>query len=158
MTGLAGRVEELRRAFDRSFAEPVDRGTGRAAHALAIRVGGLRYAVRLSGVAAVNTGWTVLPLPGSRPELLGLAGYRHELVPVYDLAALLGVSVSTASRWTVLAAGTDPVAFAFEGLDGHLPVPPDTGPVVRAAGASWTMIDLADLVAAIQPDTGGGPP
>jgi chemotaxis signal transduction protein len=174
---LAARLTQLRTAFDQSFAKPTAGASARLEHVLAIRVGGRPYAVRLSEVAGVYTGWSVMPVPGPRPELLGIAGHRGELVPVYDLAALLGTGGDTAradggdagrSRWTMLTVGTEPVAFRFDRPDGHLRMSPDalappgsTGPawaVVEAAGASWTVVTLARLVAAIQPDRAGGAP
>lgn len=166
--GLAARVAELRTAFDRSFAEPVAGAARRMEHLLTIRVGGRPFAVRLTDVAGVYTGWPVVPVPGPRPELLGIAGHRGDLVPVFDLAALLGVAVPAESGRPgcfVLAASTEPVAFAFDRTDGHVRIPadalPPSGPadspwaVVHAAGASWTVVALARLIAAIAPDQTG---
>jgi chemotaxis signal transduction protein len=166
--GLAARAAQLRTAFDRSFAEPVVAAVRRMEHLLTIRVGGLPFAVRLAEVAGVHTGWSVVPVPGPRPELLGIAGHRGELVPVFDLAALLGVAAPAESQRPgcfVLAADTEPVAFAVDRTDGHVRIPVDallpSGPadppwaVVHAAGASWTVVALARLIAAIQPDQTG---
>jgi purine-binding chemotaxis protein CheW len=166
--GLAARVAQLRTAFDRSFAEPVAGVGPRMEHLLTIRVGGRPYAIRLSEVAGVFTGWSVVPVPGPRPELLGVAGHRGDLVPVYDLGALLGSAEPSepvgARRpgCVVLATGSAPVAFAFDRTDGHVRIPADALPppgrdsgtwaMVHAAGASWTVVVLARLIAAIEPD------
>jgi purine-binding chemotaxis protein CheW len=166
--GLAGRVAQLRAGFDRSFAEPASGASQRMEHVLAIQVAGRPYAVRLSEVAGVFTGWSVVPVPGPRSELLGVAGHRGELVPVYDLAALLGSPAlePAGARWVMLAAGSEPVAFVFERPDGHLRISPDVLPapgsggpvwtVVETATRSWTVVALARLVAAIQPERMGG--
>jgi hypothetical protein len=42
------------------------------------------------------------------------------MAPVYDLAALLGYQPVTGPRWMVLAAGPQPVGFAFETFEAHL--------------------------------------
>jgi len=171
--GLAGRVAQLRAGFDRSFAEPAGSASQRMEHVLAVQVAGRPYAVRLSEVAGVFTGWSVVPVPGPRPELLGVAGHRGDLVPVYDLAALLGLAEdgrpaldAAGARWVMLAAGSEPVAFVFERPDGHLRMSPDVLPapgsggpvwtVVETATRSWTVVALARLVVAIQPDRMGG--
>jgi chemotaxis signal transduction protein len=65
----------------------------------------------------------VTPLPGPVPALLGLAGFGGTIVPVYDLAALLGHPGPDRPRWLVLAAGAPPLALAFAELDGHVRVP-----------------------------------
>jgi purine-binding chemotaxis protein CheW len=172
--GVAARVVELRTAFDRSFAEPVVGAGPPMEHLLTIRVAGQPYAVRLSEVAGVFTGWSIVPVPGPRAELLGIAGHRGELIPVYDLASVLGVPVTGAetdrpagSNCVVLAASSEPVAFAFDRTDGHVRIPADAlrtseggdgdaaWAVVRAAGASWTVVGLARLIAAIEPDQTG---
>ncbi len=171
--GLAGRTTRLRIAFDRSFAEPAVGIAPRREHLLTIRVGGQPYAVRLSEVAGVFTGWSVVPVPGPRPELLGVAGHRGDLIPVYSLAALLRPpepteppepADSVRPGGVLLAAGTKPVAFAFDRTDGHVRMPADALPpaergstawaVVQAAGVTWTIVVLARLVAAIEPETG----
>jgi purine-binding chemotaxis protein CheW len=157
-TTLVQHADELRDAFDRSFAEPPRAGQDRYDHVLAIRVAGEPYAVRLHDVAGLHVGWPVTPLPGPSPELLGIAAFQGSLVPVYDLSALLGRTGPGTYRWIVLTAGTGPVAFAFDGLDGHLRVAPDllaTGagagrPVVRWAGSAWTVLSLPDLVATLR--------
>jgi purine-binding chemotaxis protein CheW len=158
--GLAAKVVQLRTAFDRSFAEPVARAGPRMEHLLTIRVGGQPYAVRLSEVAGVYTGWSVVPVPGPRRELLGISGHRGDLIPVYDLAALLGITQPERPGCFVSAAGSEPVAFAFDRTDGHVRIPMDALPpsgsdspwsVVRAAGASWTVVVLARLITAIEP-------
>jgi purine-binding chemotaxis protein CheW len=61
----------------------------------------------------------VSPVPSSVRELLGMAGFRGSILPVYDLRLLLGVAPAGQPRWWVVAAG-EPVALAFDSLDGHL--------------------------------------
>lgn len=42
-----------------------------------------------------------MPLPGARPELLGLAEYAGEPLPVFDLAALIGAGPGPTPRFPV---------------------------------------------------------
>jgi chemotaxis signal transduction protein len=125
--GLVGdRLAALRRDFDRSFTEPVRRHDVEHAGLLAIRAGGRPYALRLSQTSGLYPDRPVTPLPGPLPALLGVAGFGGGIVPVYDLAALLGHPVPERPRWLVLAAGAPPLALAFHELDGHLQVPADS--------------------------------
>jgi purine-binding chemotaxis protein CheW len=119
----ATRAAGLRKAFDRAFAEPPPPEAEEAADYLGIRVGGAAYAVALSEIGAVFADRKIAPLPSSASELLGVAGVRGDIVPVFALAALLGVGGGDARpRWLVLAAGGK-AGFAFDALDGHLRIP-----------------------------------
>ncbi|WP_238013182.1 chemotaxis protein CheW [Dactylosporangium sp. AC04546] len=127
---LTQRLADLREAFDRSFAEPPRQEVAGHDDLLAIRAGGQRYALRLSQAAGLFPDRPVTRLPGPLPALLGVAGFRGSIVPVYDLAAVFGgpppaSGPAAGARWLVLAAGAPPVALAFEALDGHLRVPRD---------------------------------
>ncbi|GGM29919.1 chemotaxis protein CheW [Dactylosporangium sucinum] len=128
---LAQRLADLREAFDRSFTEPPRQEVAGHDDLLAIRAGGQRYALRLTQAAGLFPDRPVTRLPGPLPALLGVAGFRGSIVPVYDLAAVFGGTAAGTgagtgtARWLVLAAGAPPVALAFEALDGHLRVPRD---------------------------------
>jgi len=119
---VARRIELLRTEFDGSFAEPARRHTVEHVELLAVRAGGRPYALRLSQTAGLHPDRPVTPLPSPLPALLGLAGFAGTVVPVFDLAALLGHPIATRPRWLVLASGTPPLAFAFHDLDGHVRV------------------------------------
>lgn len=121
-SGLAGRAEELRRAFDLSFAEAPRQATGSFVDLLAIRVAGDAYALSLSEVAGLHVDRVVTPLPSLVPELLGLAGFRAALVPVYDLRALLGYPAAGALRWMVSTAGASTLGLAFDRFEAHVRV------------------------------------
>lgn len=121
---LSLRAAALREAFDRSFAVPRPPNPPPSEDLLAIRVGEEPYALRLSDIAALHPDRRITPLPGSMPALRGIAGFRGAVVPVYDLAALLGQPPAEAVRWHAIAASA-PVAFAFAALDRQLRVPRD---------------------------------
>jgi chemotaxis signal transduction protein len=117
------RAVEMRERFDRSFAEPVSRDEVEYVELLAIRAGGRPYALRLGQTSALHPDRPVTPLPGPLGALLGVAGFGGTVVPVYDLATLLGHPAPARPRWLVLAAGDPPLAFAFHELDGHARIP-----------------------------------
>ncbi|MFI7603038.1 chemotaxis protein CheW [Actinoplanes sp. NPDC049681] len=168
---VAGRLAELRDEFDRSFAEPARRHDVEYAELLAVHAGGRPYALRLSQASGLHSDRPVTPLPGPQPALLGLAGFGGAIVPVYDLAALLGHAVPERPRWLVLAAGAPPLALAFHELDGHVRVPATEiveesggydGPavlrgMVPIAGRSRPIVDLPAARTAVHQLTGHKP-
>ncbi len=129
---VAGRLRGLREDFDRSFTEPARRHDADHAELLAVRAGDRPYALRLSQTRGLYPDRPATALPGPVGALLGLAGFSGAVVPVYDLAGLLGHPVPERPRWLVLAGGTPPLALAFHGLDGHVRVP--AGAIVTEAG------------------------
>ena len=119
---LAQRAAELRRNFDRSFAEPPRNRQAASLDLLAIRLGGEPYALHLAAVSGLFAGKKFTRLPQAAPEFLGIAGFRGSIVPVYDLRVLLGCAGGEAPRWLVVTANS-PVGLAFDGFDGHLRLP-----------------------------------
>jgi chemotaxis signal transduction protein len=120
-SSVSERLVELRRDFDRSFVA-APRAKESAEHELlAIRIGNERYALRLSDIAGLFVDKKIVRVPGGGRALLGMAGFRGALVPVYGLRSLLGIAAAGAPRWLVIAA-TAPVGFSFEGFEGQLRV------------------------------------
>jgi purine-binding chemotaxis protein CheW len=122
--GLLSRAASLREAFDRSFSEPLQSEAAPAEEMLGIRLDTEAYALRLSEISGLFADRKVVPLPGTATAQLGIAGFRSEIVPVYDLQVLLGHPSIGSTRWLVLAAAA-PVAFAFAAQEGRLSVPLD---------------------------------
>jgi len=118
---IAGRAAELRRAFDESFAAPLAVVGVATEKMLAIGVGTAPVIVKASDIAGLFAENRIIRLPTQSPSLLGVAGFRRAVLPVYDLRLLLGQAARTIPRWFVVAAAA-PVAFAFDTLDGHLHV------------------------------------
>lgn len=114
----APRADTLRTAFDRSFAAAGEIAAPVTADFLTIRVGGDAHLLRLEDIGALHADRTVTRMPSHVPEFAGLARFRGRLLPVYDLAALLGYPKARTMRWTVVATQA-PVAFAFETFEGH---------------------------------------
>jgi purine-binding chemotaxis protein CheW len=118
---IADRAAQLRREFDRSFAEPFRVDREDREDLLGIRVGTHACALRLSEIAGLFIDKKITRVPGGVPALRGIAGFRGALLPVYDLAMLLGHGGAPARRWLVVAAAA-PVAFAFDAFERQLRV------------------------------------
>jgi purine-binding chemotaxis protein CheW len=116
---FAGRAAELRLAFDRSFALPPRPDNTPTEDFLAIGVSGQAVALRLSDVAGLFADRKVTRIPGRAAALLGIAGFRGTILPVYDLGLLLGRPAVEARRWLVIVSEA-PVALAFGSYHGHL--------------------------------------
>ena len=148
---VSDRLAGLREDFDRSFTEPARRHDVEHAELLAVRAGGRPYALRLSQTAGLYPDRPVTPLPGPLSALLGVAGFGGTIVPVYDLAALLGHLLPERPRWLVLAAGAPALALAFHELDGHVRVP-------AASILAETRVQAGDCLRGMVPLAGGTRP
>jgi purine-binding chemotaxis protein CheW len=160
---VSARALELRHSFDSSFSQPPPTEGAEFEDLLTIRVGEGSWALRLAEIAGIFADKTVTPLPSPVPALLGIAGFRAAIVPVYDLGTLLGHAGERSPRWLVLAA-SDPVALAFDRFDGHLRAPrgavtvePGAEPfprrhleVVRSADHVRPIVDLRAVLGAIK--------
>ena len=113
--------QALAREFDGAFAL-AHRELPPEIDLLAITLGDERYGLRTADIAGVFVDRAITRVPSPRRALLGIAGFRGAIVPVFDLAVLLGYPAAAAPRWIAIAAGA-PVAFAFERFDGHVRAP-----------------------------------
>jgi chemotaxis signal transduction protein len=128
LSSAAAGAADMRRAFDSAFADPVRFDTTATESLLAIRAGTQACAIRLSEVTGLFADKKITRVPGSVATLLGIAGFRGAILPVYSLQLLLGQSGDPAGartpRWLVVAASA-PVALTFEAFEGQLRVLPD---------------------------------
>jgi purine-binding chemotaxis protein CheW len=159
---LRDRALQLRQDFDRAFAQPVRVDEAEEEDLLGIRVGEQACAIRLSEIAGIHVGKKVMRVPGAHAALLGIAGFRGSLVPVYDLQLMLGHARGAAPRWLVVAAAA-PIALAFATFDGrlrvargeilphakHADMPQYAQSVVRAAGVVRPILHLPSILAAL---------
>ncbi|HKO53719.1 MAG TPA: chemotaxis protein CheW [Polyangiaceae bacterium] len=162
-TSIDQKLSALRREFDQSFALPVADVEAATLDFLAIRVAGDPYAVSLSEIQSLHADCKLVVAPSLLPELLGFSGFRSVLMPVYDLAQLLGYRGGLSARWLVVANSFAPIAFAFGDFDSHLRVTqervsaPETdeskaaalGGAVQNAGVTLPLLHLPSLVEAI---------
>jgi hypothetical protein len=158
---LAGSARQLREQFDRSFALAPTLPAAGSVNLLTIRCGGERYAIRLADVRGLYSDRRILALPGPLPELLGVTSFRGQIVPVYQLAALLGKPAGAAPRWMVLVQVSAPLAFAFEAFEAHICA--SAGQLIMSAdgqarpceavhtdGGALPVLAVAELVAQIE--------
>jgi chemotaxis signal transduction protein len=132
---VMGWAADLRRVFDQAFSEPPVRLAEESESLLAFRAGPEALAVRLSEITGLFKDRKIVRLPSPLVEFLGVAGLRHDAVPVYSLRSLLGGTGGEAPRWLITARAAHPVAFAFEQFEGHLRVlSSDVLPSDAAAG------------------------
>ncbi|WP_206951275.1 chemotaxis protein CheW [Trinickia acidisoli] len=118
--GTRGTALAMREDFDQSFARRLVEDPPRES-LLAVRVGGDPYAIRIADILGLHVDRHVVALPSARREFLGVAGFRGQIAPVYDLAAMLGYTRARPAmpRWMVSLRHGEPIAFAFDAFD-HL--------------------------------------
>lgn len=168
--GLIERVAELREAFDRSFALPLAQSPETKQMFLVLGVGTERYAAALDGFLGIEHGRKIVPLPLRSAALLGLAGFRGQLVPVVSLASLLGnAGGPEPPTWLAYCKGPTPVALAFDRFEGSVRVagadvyaavategsPRPIGQTVRVGTGILSVIDVPLLVEAVRQSLGG---
>jgi purine-binding chemotaxis protein CheW len=105
-------ASELRLAFDQAFASPPSEPERDVEDVLAMRIAEERFVLRLHEIAGIQVDRKLVPLPSPMKELLGIVGLRGVMVPIYDLAAMLGYAASHEPRWLVLARAPKPIGFA----------------------------------------------
>ena len=116
---VAGRVAELRAAFDRAFVDAPRVGRDRPADLVLVGVGGASYALRVTEAIALASDRKIVRVPSRMPDLLGLCGFRGDSIPVFSLASLLDHAPG-ASKWlAVCGPRAAPIGLAFDELDGY---------------------------------------
>ena len=162
-SGILQRAAEMRREFDRAFVDPVRFDETLKDNFLAIHAGRQACAIRLSDIAGLYAGKKITAVPGGHATLLGIAGFRRAILPVYDLQNLLGFANARSLRWLAIAKAA-PVAVAFEAFDGQLQasrgavMPQSGGAAMRGCARdflqtpefSGPLIDLPSVLDAIK--------
>ena len=150
------RAAELRAAFDRGFAESPIGPRPAELELLRVQLAGEPFAIALADIAAIHVDLKVVAVPATAPELLGVIAVRAQILPAYDLRAVLGVARDLPPRWIVVARAAQ-AAFAFDGFDGlvrvaEAPVASASrfaSAVVTLAGRSTSILDLRAACAAV---------
>jgi chemotaxis signal transduction protein len=118
------KAAQLRQAFDHTFALPPSLASPEVEDLLTIRVAGDPYAIRVLEIIRIVSQRSVVSVPAATPDLLGLAGIRGGIVPVFGLSSILGYGPDPGSpRWMILCGSEEPIALAFSDFEGHLRLP-----------------------------------
>jgi chemotaxis signal transduction protein len=161
----------LRRAFDQAFASPAADPSREVEPFVLLKVGDGAYAIRVREIRGFAAARKIVALPSAVRELLGLAGFRGSLVPVYDLAGLLGHGpLGRPPCWFILCGDADPLALAFADFDGYVEhLRADLRSrgteershvrevLVHGTGAR-SVIDIPSIISAVQTNVGLGAP
>lgn len=108
---LRQRAEQLaRRAPDLVMAE---------AAVLEFSIGAQRCLLELEWVREVRALGELLPIPLSGPSLVGLVQLRGRMLPVFELAELLGIPAATAPATRLLVIGRDAAAAGLAVSEVH---------------------------------------
>ena len=75
--------------------------------ALVVRVGGEAYALPMDSLTAVYEGYTIVPLPCVPPFVAGMVNVRGQILPVMDLAVLLGIPSEAAKRSLLIVSNAE---------------------------------------------------
>lgn len=156
-------LAQLRSSFDHSFGVLAE-SCESPESVIQIRVGSEGFAVRACQIAGLVKSRKIVPLPGRITELLGVAALRSSLVPVYDLAALLGIPASgSGATWLLLVPGETLIGLAIDGFEGRQ-VPEWLGDeqsarqhirqLVRVGSAVRAVLDIPGIAAAIRQRAG----
>lgn len=114
-----------------------------------LRVAAEAYAMPVGHVREIADLGTVTPVPGLRPEVLGVRNLRGQILPVIDLAMLLRVArTDTPARLLVAEAGGLAAGLAIDEVSGvgEMPEPTDESDSDLLSGA---VLDGDDLIGVI---------
>jgi hypothetical protein len=144
-------VNELRRAFDESFAAPPPGVQVRADQLLAVELGGQRYLLPLRDIGGLVATPRVVPLPTRVAGFIGVTVMNGAPISVFDLGVLLGhVASPSTPRWLAIA-GAPAVALAFDRLHGRIEAPTGgTRGTLRIEGSIQSIIDVSAVMKAIE--------
>jgi purine-binding chemotaxis protein CheW len=148
-------VQTLLEARARALAQPLPETPelGPQLDLLAFAMAGERYAVEARHVLEVIPMREPTPVPCTPPFVLGLLNHRGRVLPVLDLAGVLGTE-SAAAHHAVVAVAVGDLRFgiAIEAVDGvtrceAARVGPADHVVRRIEGAPLAVLDLDALAA-----------
>jgi purine-binding chemotaxis protein CheW len=96
---------------------------------LQLRLGAERYALPVEDIVEVTLRKEITEIPGSAAAVLGLANLRGSVIPVYDLARVLGVDgADGGERLVVAAQGGRQAGLTVDEVTGIEPLPELTEP------------------------------
>jgi purine-binding chemotaxis protein CheW len=120
---------------------------------VSVRVGvaGEHYALPVEQVLEVADLGQIAPVPGSPPEIVGVGNLRGQVIPVIDLARMLGLSGGEPSRVVVAESGDLLAGLLVDAVLDVGELPPAAEPVESEYLLGACLVDGA-LVAALDVD------
>jgi chemotaxis signal transduction protein len=126
-----------------------------------VRLGEESYAVAVEHVIEVAELGKVSPVPGAPRSVLGVRNLRGEVLPVFDLASVLGIRGDLPNCLLVTEHGSLRAGFAIDAVTdvGTLPAVVEDTPSNLLTGAALDdsgligIIDLERLFAALAPES-----
>jgi purine-binding chemotaxis protein CheW len=124
-----------------------------------VRVAGEEYALAVDEVLEIDELGEVVPVPGADAAVLGVRNLRGQLLPVVDLASVLGLAPSaTPGRIVVAEGGGRRAGLAVDSVAGVEQLPeateeagsPHLAGAALADGALVGLVDLASVLDAAQ--------
>lgn len=127
-------VREMREAFDHGFARQVGELSPHWHDFLLVRLGALPHALPMAEISALQRmpPEGITPVPGPLSALMGIAGHKGRILPVYDLTALLGLSAARQAAWQVVTQDP-PVILAIDEFERHVRC--DAGAIARLSAS-----------------------
>ena len=123
ITNLSQSLADLRRQFDSAFAAPPPAPMEGRESLITLQVAGEALAVRTPHITGVAKTRRIMPVPTRVPGLLGIMALRGTLLPVYDLATLLGLPApASAGSWLMLTNAEAPIGLVFDEFDGQVEI------------------------------------
>lgn len=141
-------AHRLRDNFDRTFGRPHAAADGGRTDLLGLSLRGDPHAIRLSDISYVTSNRVITPIPTRSIALLGIAGLRGAIVPVFDLGALVGYPRLPDPRWfAVVEREGSAVGLAFDTLLGLVRAPAGSSvkEVVEVEGQVWPLLEVAAM-------------
>ena len=149
------RAARMRQEFDAGFAAPPAPERPPRQRLLMVSVGGIRGAIPLHDCSGVQRAAGTTPLPAREPGFIGLVAIGGAILPLYDLAARLGLQPSSSPEagWVIVSVGPDRVCFLVDGIDGYEEADPagsdDAAAVVTIDEQPVRVIALTPLIEAL---------
>jgi chemotaxis signal transduction protein len=107
------------------------------------------YAVPVGNVVEIAVLGDLAVVPGARPEILGVRNLRGQILPVIDLARLLGLEMTAPPRQLLVAeSGSITAGFAIDEVS-HVGELPDPAEGAESDFLFGTMIHDGQLLAVI---------
>jgi chemotaxis signal transduction protein len=114
-----------------------------------VRLGAESYAVAVEHVIEVAELGELSPVPGAHGSVLGVRNLRGDVLPVFDLASVLGIAGDSLPQWLLIAEqGSLRAGFAIDEVTDVGTLPP-VGEETQSKLLSGAALDDSGLVGVV---------